>query len=142
MAATCASIINYKKATNLTASDVVTYVFGSPVERGGTVSNDISAYNHWGLHPYYDSSNETFSDAKIHLQASSPIHSLWYSTNNGHSMTVRGYEVYQDGYKDYLLIDPNIGYTSVTAQTFSGNIQYTMDGENFYWSESIKAFNS
>lgn len=142
-AATCASIINYKKSYSLSASDVVKYIYGSAVDKGGTSDQDIKAYNHWGLYPYYDSWNMTWSNAKSELDGGSPIHSLWYTINgsSGHSMTVRGYEYYADtNDKVYLLIDPNIGYTSVIGQTYSGDCVYVLNGSNYYWSESIRGF--
>lgn len=142
-AATCASIINYKKGAGLYADDVVKYIYGSVVyTASGTSKQDIQAYNHWGLYPCDYCYNETWSDAKYVLNSNNPIHSLWYpiSSNNGHSMTVRGYEAYSDGSIFYLLIDPNVGYVSVTAHTYSGDCVYSMNGTNYYWSEFMDGF--
>jgi hypothetical protein len=142
-AATCASIITYKTTYSVTASKVVEYIYKGDVDKGGTPDQDIKAYNNWHLYPYHDCWNVTWSDAIRELANGNPIHSLWYTINKslGHSMTVRGYEYYEDtNSKVYLLIDPNIGYISVTGQTNSGDCVYVMDGNNFYRSESIRGF--
>ena len=103
----------------------------------------IKAYNHWGLYPYYDGYNETWSDAKSRLSGGNPIHSRWKNTSGSvyHSMTVRGYELYSDGYRDYLIIDPNYNYyQSVDAQTYSGDCYYVLAGYTLYWFASVKGF--
>ena len=142
-AATCASIINYKKGKNLTAADVVKYTFnGKTPNTGGTTQQDLAAYRHWGLSPYSDPQNVSWSSATSELKSRGPIHSLWYSLNgDGHSMTVRGYEYYadRDG-KVYLLVEPNSGYASVTGQTDSGDCCFILSGIRYYWTASLRNF--
>ena len=141
--ATCASIINFKNNNNALSSMIVaTYIFGSNCFRGASDAQSIQAYNHWGYRPYLCNYNETWTDAKSVLNSNNPIDSSWYpiSGSTGHAMTVRGYEQYSDGSRSYLLIDPNSGYTSVTAQTYSGDCVYSINGQNYYWTKFIKGF--
>lgn len=97
-AATCAAIINYEKDTNLTAEEVATYVFGSPIN------------------------------------SDSPIHMGLYSDIGGHSMTLRGYSKFNDGYILYSAIDPNYdNYVYFEGSENYYGSYYVLGGHNFYW---------
>lgn len=136
-AATCASILNYRKSLNLTASEIVTYVYGSPINQGGAWSEIKKAYNNWGLYPS-QYNYLTYSQAKSLLKNNIPIHAgFYYSPNNwdlyGHSMTIRGFEEYSSVDKYYLLIDPNKNYgVSVTAYDNGNNVAYIINGNVYY----------
>lgn len=140
-AATIASIVNYRKSTTLSAEDVVKYYYKSVVDNAPDPSAYISIYNHYGISgSYLDSYNETWTDATYRLKNGSPLDSLWWTIDNSsaHAMTVRGFESYSDGSRDYLIIDPNYGYESVDAQTNSGDCYYVLSSKTYYWEKSVK----
>lgn len=145
-AATCASIINFKKNLTLSAEKVYDFVYphDPTYNQGGDYTDELKAYNNWGLYPHYYNSDITWTNATNELNTGNPIDSGWYDGTlkiNGHAMTVRGYEYYSDsGRRIYLLIDPNSGYVSTTGQTYSGDCVYTLGGTNYYWMESILGF--
>ncbi|WP_066496678.1 papain-like cysteine protease family protein [Abyssisolibacter fermentans] len=135
-AATCAAIINYIQNENLSARDVVEYVFGSAVDMGGTWKNMKKAYNHWGLTPR-EYKTLTYSEVKNLINNNQPIHIGMYTSTSGHSMTLRGYEKWSDGDIIYYAIDPNYNhYVSFDGDESGENIYYILGGSAFYWQKS------
>lgn len=135
-AATCASIINYKKGYSLSAEEVVTYVYGYPnTDDGGTWSEMKKAYNHWGVYPYQYGALSFSSTKNVLKYGNEPIHVGMYSSNGfAHSMTLRGFEEYSGGEKYYQLIDPNKSYgVSVIAYDYGYDVSYYLDGRYYYW---------
>jgi len=142
-ACTIASIVNYKKGMSLQGSNVVSYIYGGALpDVGGTTSQELSAFYHWGLYPTHYTSSQSFTATQAMLDSGNPLYTSWYNSSTGywHAMTLRGYETYRDGSKNYLIIDPNYGYETVTAQDVSTSVYYTLGGRNYYWQECIKGF--
>ena len=136
-AATCASIINYIKGESLSAGTVVQKVYGSQVDQGGGWTEIKKAYNSWGLYPY-QTSYMTYSQTKSYLKGYYPIHARMFAATEAHSMTLRGFEEYDNSSNLYLLIDPNKSYyVSVTAYNNGNNVYYIMNNKAFYWNYSI-----
>lgn len=133
-AATCAAIINYEKDTNLTAEEVATYVFGSPIDRGGRWSDMKKAYDHWEMGDVYETRALTYDETKAAINSDSPIHMGLYSDIGGHSMTLRGYSKFNDGYILYSAIDPNYdNYVYFEGSENYYGSYYVLGGHNFYW---------
>lgn len=142
-AATCAALINYDKNLSITKEDVVNYIFGSLVEEGGSDSDIMNVYTHWGLSPKEYTSPLSYNQTVSYINNNDPLNTLMYydegaSDAEGHSMSLIGYSSTRTGYKTYKMIDPNMNYyVSVNATTSGSNIYYSLDGYDFYWSETI-----
>jgi len=142
-AATCAALINYDKNLSITKEDVVNYIFGSLVEEGGSDSDIMNVYKHWGLSPKEYTSPLSYNQTVSYINNNDPLNTLMYydegySDAEGHSMSLIGYSSTRTGYKTYKMIDPNMDYyVSVKATTSGSNIYYSLDGYDFYWSETV-----
>lgn len=142
-AATCAALINYDKSLSITKEDVVKYIFGSLVEEGGSDSDIMNVYKHWGLSPKEYTSPLSYNQTVSYINNNDPLNTLMYydegySDAEGHSMSLIGYSTTKTGYRTYKMIDPNMDYyVSVKATTSGSNIYYNLDGYDFYWSETI-----
>lgn len=145
-AATCAALINYDKNLSITKEAVVRYIFGSLVEEGGSDSDIMNVYKHWGLSPKEYTSPLSYTQTVSYINNNDPLNTLMYydegySDEEGHSMSLIGYSNSRTGYKTYKMIDPNMDYyVSVTATTSGSDIYYNLDGYDFYWSETIAPF--
>ena len=103
-AAVCASIINYKQSKFLTAGEVVTYVYGAPIDKGGDWPEMKKAYNHWGLYPW-EEGYLAYWAAKNCIDNGQPIHMrMKASLTEGHSMVLCGYEEFSSTSKLYTPI--------------------------------------
>lgn len=142
-AATDASIINYLKGTSLSAQDVVTYIYGSPVEEGGTEDQICQAYNHWNVVPGVANGTLPYSTFQYFIDSNEPINGIFqYEDSNGdvegHSMSMIGYETFDTGDEYYAVIDPNEDYYIALTATDSGdNVVYYLNGDPFTWVDSI-----
>lgn len=139
-AATCAGIINYLKGENLSAKDVVTYVYGSAVNEGGSWNEMKKAYNHWGLTPY-QTDTMPYWQVKNNIDAMQPIHLGLNQGQYRHSVTLKGYEKYRDGNNLYILIDPNYSHVvTMDIKDDRNSMYYVLDGKLYFWNYSRLGF--
>ncbi|WP_234123824.1 papain-like cysteine protease family protein [Clostridium hydrogenum] len=141
-AATSASLIDYDKSTNITEEDVVNYTFGKLTNDGGTPTQIMNAYKHWGLNPVMYNNPLTYNSVVSYINNNDPINSLMYyddgNSYEGHSMSLIGYSTLSNGYKSYTMIDPNENYyVSVAATNTGNNVEYDLGGDEFVWYQTI-----
>lgn len=135
--ATIAGILNYKLGKSLTAKDVITYYYGSAVESGLPNTAFQSIYSHYGYSVTVDNAL-TYTRTKSLINANWPIHMSMYATSSDrHSMTLRGYYEYSDGSKYYSVIDPNYNYyININAYDSGNSVYYILNNMAFYWNKS------
>jgi|GEM_PF-1670887 hypothetical protein len=145
-AATDASMINYFKGTfykELSAQDVVEYIYGSPVDEGGDEAQICQADTHWGLTPKVENGVLTFSTFQHLIDSNEPVNGVFGYIDpvhgfEGHSMSMIGYDTYSSGDKYYAIIDPNEDYyIALTANDSGCSVVYYLDGDPFTWIDSI-----
>lgn len=134
-AATCAALINYLKGTNLTYYSVSSYIHPSNPYIGGTDSETIKAYNHWGVSATKQSVL-SFSTIKSKINSNKPIHLILTSSSVGHAVGLIGYEDWEDR-NIIIIVEPNGGVRKSIQLKSNGNFSYTLSPYTFTWNRTI-----
>lgn len=135
-AASDKSIIQYCKGSSPTQSQIVTFVFGSPVDQGATTDQARSALTHWNVvsSRWYDPLS--YSAVQSQINNNHPIFAtlqIGATTPYGHANVIRGYDT---SYTAVLFIDPKDGnYHAQNYYDYKNG--YHWDGVCYNWIHSI-----
>lgn len=126
-------VINYCKSTSPTQSSIVTYIYGSPVNQGASLSQTKSVLTNWNVLSSSTSSALTYSQVQNSLNSSCPIIAGLTVNGNGHMNVIRGFDT---STSSVLFVDPADGGYHGQGYTDYAN-GYHYDGNYYTWQESI-----
>lgn len=125
---------NYLGATP-TQSQIVTYIYGSPVDQTGTVTDMKNALANWNVSSTALLTTISFGDIIYNIDRNMNMNAaIGYHGGGGHALLIRGY--YQDtsnSTQTVYYIDPfNGSYNTMSYSSFSYN-------SNWYWGNTLTA---
>lgn len=134
-AAVVQMIIHYFDASYPTQSQIITYIFGSPVNQGATNSQQQQALSHWNIHSN-TASTLSFSTVVSQINNNYPIKAgiVWKSSGTGHALLIRGFYQNTDSSMEQIYyMDPSPNADTYQYMTYSA----FNDNSQFYWNNSL-----
>lgn len=139
-AATVATIVNYRKGTNITAKEVAK-AMGIGYDDGGRDEDVENALSKYGLYTYYTIYDQvgSFSTIMKHIQSQYPMRvSGRNAAGEGHSVTLYGYRNLSNG--KYIMLwnsalNEGDGGVSIVGYS-SSNLVFSTGSDNFTWGKT------
>lgn len=139
-AATVATIVNYRKGTNITAKEVAN-AMGIGYNDGGRDEDVWNALSKYGLYTYYTMYDQvkSFSTITKHIQSQYPMRvSGRNAAGEGHSVTLYGYRSLSNG--KYIMLwnsalNGGDGGVSIVGYS-SSNLVFSTGSDNFTWDKT------
>lgn len=117
--AACTQMVCTYLGTYPSQSEIVTFIYGSPVNQGANVNQISSALWHWNITSTPTSNSLGFYTLSSQINNDQPM----ISGRSGHAQLIRGY--YEDtsyGTKNVYFIDPwDASYRILPYSTYSSN---------------------
>lgn len=137
-AASVATIVNYRKGSNLSAKDVCDKM--KTGYNGASIDTKLNALHEYGLTAYKKQvSSMSWKTIIKNIDEKRPIAMSTFSTNSGHAVTLIGYR-FRNGTKYVVLW--NSGNKQVQTVTYpsTGKVSYSYNNTTWVWKQSLARY--
>lgn len=137
-AASVATIVNYRKGSNLSAKDVCNRM--KTGYTGATIDTKLNALHEYGLTAYKKQvSSMSWKTIIKNIDEKRPVAMSTFSNNSGHAVTLIGYR-FRSGTKYVVLW--NSGNKQVQTVTYpsTGKVSYSYNNTTWVWKQSLARY--